>query len=306
MEKCKDRCSKYFDDRNYVYKSCAGYVVVLKKTQNTITNENRKGIINVNCAKLRGDIFIVADIVPKSNDLKELTKITNTIFYGDVITYEIGSIVKSNGYNMNLDDIRTTGIHYFNTFEPAFYYNFIMTKGYTGDFIGYHDNGVVSATYRYKDGIIDGDCIAYCENGNIIGSKTYVNGKLQGESVAYYGNGRVKSVYYFTNGCVNGEHTEYYDNGQLRKKCCYNSVGQLQGKYVEYYENGILEQECNYSFANPYLSGKLHGKFTRYHANGKIYIDTMYKCGLQHGDYTEYLEDGELVRQVKFHNGNPS
>ena len=55
LDKIKERCKLYIHDPKYVYKSCGECIVILKKLETTITNEDRMDIANRKFAAFRAN-----------------------------------------------------------------------------------------------------------------------------------------------------------------------------------------------------------------------------------------------------------
>ena len=108
-----------------VYKSCHPYIVVMKKTPDTITNENRTSITNRLNATYRANMLYVIDIFHKVTSEK-INEIQNTSYKNKKLVYKVGSTVQSN-FNTNVEDTYGEGIYYFLNKEIAYdYENNIM------------------------------------------------------------------------------------------------------------------------------------------------------------------------------------
>lgn len=72
---------------------------------------------------------------------------------------------------------------------------------------------------------------------------------------------------------------------------------------VEYYENGAV-----YCISNHNERGTLHGEFlqffrTQNSENGNLMMSLNYKCGIKHGKYIRYAENGDIINDILFVNG---
>ena len=78
LKQLKEELSEYIDDKKYVYKICGDYIVVLEKLPDTITNENRSNISQIDdnklYAKYRANKLLVKQIINKY-DLTECEKV---------------------------------------------------------------------------------------------------------------------------------------------------------------------------------------------------------------------------------------
>src|SRR5579871_4620212 len=70
FEDFRETCKEYEKDEKYVYKKCNNlsnrllvWLVVMEKSENTKTNEERKDVVDKNHAKFRADELKVVDII---------------------------------------------------------------------------------------------------------------------------------------------------------------------------------------------------------------------------------------------------
>lgn len=126
--------SYYIGSPNYVFKLCNDgnhhlpreWLVILEKLPDTITNENRSGVLDQYCAKFRADKLLVCAIVNIDFDKNHRCCIINTVTnYYDAehpMVYTVKSTVTENKFNHNIEKVCTSGIHYFKSILPAFFY----------------------------------------------------------------------------------------------------------------------------------------------------------------------------------------
>lgn len=161
---------------NYVYKKASNnYIVKLKKLPDTITNESRYGVVNQQFAEFRGNMFYVEKIyktslktsLETSFETSLKTKLKIQSLYDKLFIYEVGKIVKVDDFDLNLENLKSTGIHYFKTEEAAFYYDFYPTYRYTGKYKIYYDNGQLMQIYNLKNGAKYGFLTSYNEDGEL-------------------------------------------------------------------------------------------------------------------------------------------
>lgn len=175
------RCGQHSNPCSYVYKLCNNnfygknsqreWLVIMEKLPDTITNESRTGVINPLCAKFRADKLKVTAII-NVNTLCTIDSITN--YYSQInhppwriaapiflateylvleTTYTVGEIAIPNSFDSNLSKVCTSGIHYFRSIEPAFYYR-DSPPGFKGLWPTWSDNGVRQSN-RYVFQIFD-------------------------------------------------------------------------------------------------------------------------------------------------------
>lgn len=157
LETIKLICKNYIGNPKYVYKFCdipykhgVGYIVVLERLPSTKTNECRYTItMNMNYAKFRGSEFKVATIIdvtdPGRRTIHEVTNIRGT-------TYAVGTVVKPNYFDKDLNVICAAGIHYFKSIDAAFFCR-SMPSDYTGVWRSFDEDGKQKYKITYANGI---------------------------------------------------------------------------------------------------------------------------------------------------------
>ncbi len=172
---------------NYCYKSCGiNWIVKMEKLPDTITNENRKDVVNKLTAKFRANKLKVTDIFNKFDNTK-INEITNSCFTKQ-LTYKIGEIVVADNFDPNIDNVCSSGIHYFNSIDPCMFFDIELTSNnitntnfiiyetsrcpkkamehpispleinpkWTGQYTRYDENGELMMTAQIKDNIVAG------------------------------------------------------------------------------------------------------------------------------------------------------
>jgi antitoxin component YwqK of YwqJK toxin-antitoxin module len=209
LEEILELYKKYIKCDSYFYKICHDlssisdkrddrWLVIMKKTNNTKTNEARSNIPNEECtkyAKFRANELEVVEIFDAKNPYTTQSYIIHS--YGlNKIKYKVGEIVKADKYNDDIDAVCTNGIHYFKTIQCAYYYRNIP-EDYTGVWFEWYDNGTIKSYYNYKNGEKSGSFIEFHENGvkSIIGC--YKSGNKTNKWTYYnkYGDITQESVY---------------------------------------------------------------------------------------------------------------
>lgn len=123
VEKIKNKIKyesiDYFDDK-YVFKfSYPSHLIVMRKTNESITNECRN-VINNNYAYYRGNVFIV-ELIIDIFTLNNIYNLTN-YWYNQHTLYSCGKKVKPIEFDINLESVDSCGIHYFKTIEAVIHY----------------------------------------------------------------------------------------------------------------------------------------------------------------------------------------
>ena len=169
---------EFLNDNNIVFKSANNCVIVLQRTDNTKTNEDRDGVTDKRYAKFRGSEFLVIAIIDKFTGEKR-NEVYNSYHKDKKMLYEQGKIIRPDYFDMNLDKICAPGIHYFRDHEAAFYYE--LNKVDNGEYKQWHNNGQLCEEYTYVNNNINGEYKSWHDNGQLHKQYTYVNNNINGE-----------------------------------------------------------------------------------------------------------------------------
>jgi hypothetical protein len=121
----------------------------MKKLPDTITNESRSKVINNLYAKFRVDKLHVISIEDKDNNMK-IDSIENSCYKYNKILYQTGETVTVSDYDLDLDTVCTTGIHYFKSREAAWYWD---KEIITGRNVAWYDNGQIEKECNFLNDI---------------------------------------------------------------------------------------------------------------------------------------------------------
>ena len=164
LDRLKEECKEYLNNPEYVYKFCSDCIVIMQKLQDTITNENRINVRNQLYAKFRANKLFVVKIINIDN-MKYIDEIINN-YYDIKIIYKCNEIVVPDKFDEDIDKVCSSGIHYFKSIDPAFYYRDKPPKDFTGKWIRWYENGNKRNECEYIDGKETGKCIELYEDGN--------------------------------------------------------------------------------------------------------------------------------------------
>jgi hypothetical protein len=148
-------CKEYLTDDLCVYKLCCNvldddnnirkWFVVMKKTAETKTNENRSDVFDKDHANFRANKLIVIEIMNVDNPSIKKDFIINK--YDTIETkYEVGKDIIPDKYDDDIKNVCSNGIHYFKTPITAYYHRSVPYN-YTGHWIEWYMDG-----QRYEDG----------------------------------------------------------------------------------------------------------------------------------------------------------
>ena len=163
---------KYLNDPNYVYKSCDNdhnWLIILKRLPDTITNEKRTNVIDATKAKYRGNKFEVVMIVDIDCPTTTINELNHTYVersgslygFGDycfssTVIYKVGEHVKpENQFNEKMDEVCTSGIHFFTNIFQAITYNLKCPNDFTGVWNEYNDDGKLTRSFTYINGSLN-------------------------------------------------------------------------------------------------------------------------------------------------------
>ncbi len=172
LEQIKEKLGNILNDPTYVYKHCKAngsqqaVIIIMKKLEDTITNESKKDVADPNFAKFRASKLEVYLIIDSNDPNIEYNEYVNLSF--NLITnYKKGTVIHPNYFDNNLDEICSSGIHYFKTIDAAFYYGSTIPDNYSGAWYTFFDNGKISEKVNYINGKRNGKWYAWFSNGEL-------------------------------------------------------------------------------------------------------------------------------------------
>ena len=111
----------------------------------------------------------------------------------------------------------------------------------------------------------------------------------------FHENGKLSQEVNYKDDIKNGSFKVYDENGNLKVEG--NFKEGVQEGYWKFFEDGSLNQE------GLYKDDKQHGVWKIYHKNGQIVEECNWNNGNRDGVLKQFLENGELLREVNFKNG---
>jgi antitoxin component YwqK of YwqJK toxin-antitoxin module len=176
-----NKYKKYTTNPKYVYKLCKGlhdtnkWIVIMKKLQNTTSDEDRSNIVDTNYAIYRANELQVVRIF-NINSLKSIKKITHRDRFNEPTIYIKGNIMCNTYYYKNI---------------TAAYHTKSIDANYTGKWCVYYDNGCKEGEYNI------------------------VNGKYHGIWTKWYSNEKKSEEGYYNHGVKIGHWRSWYVTGEL-------------------------------------------------------------------------------------------
>ena len=152
LEVLKSLYSEYIEDPEYVYKNCEDmYVIILKKRENTITNETRISLINPLHAKYRANTLDVVKVINVITLLQTDVTTCSSHNSHNEIEYRQG-ITVSTEFDKNINRVCSKGIHYFKSIDCAFYYR-QFKDNFTGLYYTWSMYGKLTHIDLYNNGV---------------------------------------------------------------------------------------------------------------------------------------------------------
>jgi len=269
-----------------------GFIVKLRIDGNN--NEMRNNIKSCNTpfAKYRCERAFVLDIYHSLDKTKHIEKgygLRDTIF-----PYTVGKYVNVKDYDKNVEKICSTGIHYFLSEEPAFFWS-IDKSNYTGIWKQWYSNGQLGYQRYYKDGRLNGEEKKWYPNGQLAMQLFFKAGKLDGDEKWWDENGQLVMQIFFKNGQKDGEEKRWHKNGKLKYVAFYID-GKLNGYQKWWYNDQLASQAF-------YKDGKKDGEEKKWYPNGQLSYQAFYKNGCLNGDENHWHENGLLNCQTFYKDG---
>ena len=108
-------------------------------------------------------------------------------------------------------------------------------------------------------------------------------------------NGKIMEIWNYAGGKLNGLHILLNNSGRV-------------DMYESYVDNKLNGKRMTFKLGTPveemsYVNGKLDGVFRGFNASGRLQRKGFYVNGVQDGDYFVYDDNGKVIMQVKYKNG---
>ncbi len=302
------------------------YVLIyLELLNDSITNINRSSVINKKYAKHRCDKALVKKIINVKSNKEYETAIS---LYDNNFKYHLGKIIVTD-FDSNLENVCSTGIHFFLDKERALLYNNPYTYN-NDEYKTWHDNGAFMTIGKYVKGMKNGKFKNWDCNNNLIYEANFINDKIDGEFKEWYSNNKLLVIANYDNGILldlktfdkNGKVIfdskfdkkeniliDWHSNGII--KCLGKRKNKYKiGLYQEWYENGQLKLEINYSDDKYYdeeylkMNGEIiDGEVKEWYEDGSKRSYCKFKHGEKDGVCLEWDENGNVTVQYEYKDG---
>jgi antitoxin component YwqK of YwqJK toxin-antitoxin module len=192
-------------------------LITLDIPDDAITNVDRASVAVKDTAKYRTNKAKVVKI--EDDDGKEYTEAVTGFYREKLLTYRLNELVEVSDYDMNLENVCSTGIHFFRTKRVAELYSSGAIE--TGLYQSWHENGEKWVECTYVNGKLEGLYQRWYENGQKLDECTYVNGQREGLYQRWYENGQTFTECTFVNGRKDGLYHHWNENGQKWEECTF-------------------------------------------------------------------------------------
>ncbi|MBN4051453.1 toxin-antitoxin system YwqK family antitoxin, partial [bacterium AH-315-M05] len=164
----------------------------------------------------------------------------------------------------------------------------------TGEWIFYHENGVIEQKGKYVKGRPDEIWKWYYESGNLLREEHFERGIENGYLIEYSDSGTIITKGEFIDGDKEG--LWFYEVGDHREEGVYKN-GKREGIWRYYYDNGEL------SFEGEFIDGNPNENHRYYYKDGKIKEEGTFIMGNKEGVWKNYNEDGIISLIITYKDG---
>ncbi len=184
-------------------------------------------------------------------------------------------------------------------------------EGYTGNSVGFHENGQKAVQCSFIDGELNGNYSEWYENGQLKLNVTYRNGSVVDMKSEFWMNGNKKATAEYANGKRNGESLTFKENGTVSKREEYLNDS-LHGEVIELWTDSTIISTGKYSHGRKVgehvFSDSLGNLLTKsqYDSTGKIQNSKFYLLSddnqvqmYREVDYT----DGIITKEYRYDDG---
>jgi antitoxin component YwqK of YwqJK toxin-antitoxin module len=276
LKRLLHECKRYVNDEMYVYISCKNFpmteknvlkkwLIILKKVEDTLTNESRENIKDTKNALYRANKLKVIKIINVVNPNVTKRKMTHK---HDIIKtkYEVNKMIESKSYTSDINIVLGDGIYYFKTPITAYY------KIYLDDTIALSTLPHISVQKSIKSC----NWINWYNNGQVCEEGLFKDGYKTGKWIEYYKSGNIASTLNYRFGEKTGQYTKYYENKQKEEEGEYDGNEKTK-LWIRWYDNGEKTYEGNFK------NGKKTGQWTEWFSNGNKFSEGFYKRGIKIG-----------------------
>ena len=164
------------------------------------------------------------------------------------------------------------------------------------------NQGATAQLAGYETETVSGTAVTKAVKRNSSGEITetgYVSGgKKNGTWMTYYEGdhaGKVKSLASYSDGILTGPYYEFSNRGQIETEVNYEN-NQYNGRFATY-KFGRMTKEIYYK------NNELHGTSREFDNKSNLQKEVNYKDGKQDGLMRYYNEEGDVIMEYEYKNG---
>lgn len=249
------------------------------------------------------DFSMIKDLMVESFSPMDL------FFYG-IAAYEGFKFSIRNPTNDDLEDYykeRFTGVPFLNTFRAPLAIGsflilavvwFLLSGKVSGIQDFRYEDGTISATGNYNEGLEDGQWEYFHQNGQTQAKGNYKQGLEEGTWEFFDSTGQVIKSTEYKGGMMHGKFLTYTEGSILDSGQYVNN--REEGKWISKYPNGQIALEGNMKH------GKNEGIWSYYHKNGQLSRRGSINKNLKEGHWQTWDENGILTDEEIYKEGEVS
>ena len=215
------------------YKSADGSVVTLEIPVGSLTNINRKDVVDPNRAEFRCSKALVLEIRDKDTN-ETANSISSDV--DKTFQYIVDETVEPREkYDLDPDKVCASGIHFFLTQVAAYDYDRIIENGLYQD---WYPNGRPFVMAMVENGRKHGERKIYYAHGQLYILENWVNGYKSGSCRTWDKDGWLRCIEIYKEDRLNTEIV-YYNDRHTMIFYVYEIVGWAPREQVFYHENEL-------------------------------------------------------------------
>lgn len=165
-----------------------------------------------------------------------------------------------------------------------------------GEFIRYHENGMVSALMLFTECGDTARVTLFNNDGKAMAKGKYLRTKKHGVWNYYGQNKSIVFTEEYNEGMKHGNFITYYPTGEVYEKISWK--GDLKnGPTVQYYPGGTTKSMLFY------VDGLEDGPIRTYFLNGEVRLEGQYSKGLKEGFWKIYSADNKVIKEYEYSKG---
>ena len=214
------------------------------------------------------------------------------------ITLSIGSFAQADTVFNQIDHLNRMQGHWKKFYRngKVAYKGFFRDDKPRGEFIRFHENGVINAKMHFSACGDTAQATLYNTLGRQVAIGKYLKKQKHGVWNYYTPNGNLVFTEEFREGKKHGKFLTYYPTGQVFEQVTWQN-DKKNGSTIQYYLNGQAKSMLFYK------DGIEEGAVRLYHPDGEFRLEGAYANGLKDGVWKFYGESGKVIKQISYTQG---